>query len=215
MDGKEIAETFSGLGNVMKVEVPMYEQKREKMKIYNDLISNGTNFNKNADTIYSFSDTYFDEFLKNTQQNKYTRLAFFFHYRKLKQVLSKIGTQLKEEPTKERLADLRNLYTEFKYFAQKLFPKEIINSMIYNELIKDGNKDDLVEGYADLQREKFVQAYNKIFENMDGLIRKYDDKIRALSVELTDDMLPVDLYEADYKNLDQESKIIIYYRASV
>ena len=79
--------------------------------------------------------------------------------------------------------------------------------MIYNEIIKNNDNVDILDSYAELNKEKLAEAYNKIYINMSSLISKYDDKVKLLAQGLTEDMVPVDISEKEYKNLNPESKI--------
>ena len=40
---------------------------------------------------------------------------------------------------------------------------------------------------------------------MSSLISKYDDKVKVLAEELTEEMIPIDMSEKEYKKLHPES----------
>ena len=111
----------------------------------------------------------------------------------------------KKEITLKHAESLKSLYEQFKFYIQKIFPKEIVNSLIFNEIIKNKDDVDVLDGFAELNKEKLAETYNKIYLNMSSLISKYDDKVKVLAEELTEEMIPIDMSEKEYKKLHPES----------
>lgn len=202
---EDLIKVFSSFGSVMKIEMPMEEVKSKNKKIYNDLIENTSKEEKSLETIFKYTDEYFKEFVDSNYQNKKKKLTLIYQFHKVKQILYKIGTLNKEEMRNNTFYELKNLYVELKFHISKLFPKHIINSLIYHEIIKDSENAELIEGLSELNKSKVTETFNKIFQNMSLLIHKYDDKIKSLSEELTEDMIPLDPHEDEYKDLKQES----------
>lgn len=207
IEAQHVVEIFSNHGSVMKVEMPIEESKSKNKKIYDDLLSNNNNSEKNLETIFSYSDNYIKEFIESNSKTKKSKLYFFYQYKKVKEILSQIGKLTNKEMNTKVAESLKSLYQKFKFYVQKIFPKEIINSLIYNEIIKNNDNVDTLDSYEELNKEKLAEAYNKIYINMSSLISKYDDKVKLLAQGLTEDMVPVDISEKEYKNLNPESKI--------
>ncbi len=202
----DLVEIFSKFGGVMKVELPMEEVKAKNKRIYEDLISNRSHEERNLDTIFKYTDEYLNEFVENNYENRKQKLTLIYQFQKVKEILNKIGTLNNQEMRKNEFYELKNLYTEMKFHITKLFPKHIVNSLIYNEIIKDSDNADMLDGLSELNKSKISQTFDKIFQNMSALVHKYDNKIKSLAEELTEDMIPIDPHESEYKDLDQESK---------
>jgi hypothetical protein len=203
---KDLVEIFSTFGGIMKVELPMEEIKSKNKKIYDDLISNRSHKERNLDTIYKYTDEYLKDFVDNDKKNRKQKLSLIYQFQKVKEILNRIGTLNNQELRNNEFYELKNLYTELKFHISKLFPKHIVNSLIYNEIIKDSDNADLLDGLSELNKSKISETFDKIFQNMSALVHKFDDKIRSLSEELTEDMIPINPYESEYRDLDQESK---------
>jgi len=146
------------------------------------------------------------DFVDNDKKNRKQKLSLIYQFQKVKEILNRIGTLNNQELRNNEFYELKNLYTELKFHISKLFPKHIVNSLIYNEIIKDSDNADLLDGLSELNKSKISETFDKIFQNMSALVHKFDDKIRSLSEELTEDMIPINPYESEYRDLDQESK---------
>lgn len=205
IEAQDIVDIFSNHGNVMKVELPLQEIKNKNKKIYDDLVSNNNNHEKNLETIFNYSDKYFEEFLDSNIKSNNSKLNFFYQYKKVKDILNQISQLTKKEITLKHAESLKSLYEQFKFYIQKIFPKEIVNSLIFNEIIKNKDDVDVLDGFAELNKEKLAETYNKIYLNMSSLISKYDDKVKVLAEELTEEMIPIDMSEKEYKKLHPES----------
>lgn len=190
-------EYLSKFGHIMKLEMPLEEKKDDNNKINLHNLKNSffESIEKDLETN--------DKLLKFELKNKLN-----FYYFQINDLILKYKAKLKDEKLNLNLQKsiLSNLLVEIRFFMQKFFPKQVLDSLLNSEFEKIYSLDNIVDNGRNNKDLKVKQAYETIIANLENLIAKHEDKLQKLAKPLTREEVLIDLKAKD-KNYDPESKI--------
>lgn len=190
---QSLLENLSKYGHVMKLEMPMTGKSTKsshldniKDKFLNDLEVNLTS-------------------VKNSNERDNLRSKFGVYFYQINTLISDFKKNINKGNQRLDKDALNNLLTNIRFYVQKFFPKEVVNSLLTEELEQIKSYESVGEVKHD-KIQKTKEAYQKIIDNLQGLVNKYEDKIKNLAKPLTREDILIDLDKDS--NRDPESNYL-------